>query len=275
MAQKRNNNDENKKIAFSVQDEIRRDRRIRQTGRVRRVRNKANTFFTAVLCVAICILLIVAVGITVTRVKTVNVVGNLRYSAEEIQSAAKLDGEIMPLLGEKTVYRRISEVCPYVDSVELVKEYPSTLTVEVFETEAVFAVRTHDRTLTLDRALRVMDYTDNIYGLILLILPELRSAVEGKRIVFADEEMSEYVDGMLEQFVESNNAEWLTELDVTDRFALKGRAANADIVFGDYKNIPEKLTMAEKLLSDAEAEYAKYAYIDVSVLSQASLKLEY
>ena len=66
MAQKRNNNDENKKIAFSVQDEIRRDRRIRQTGRVRRVRNKANTFFTAVLCVAICILLIVAVGITVT-----------------------------------------------------------------------------------------------------------------------------------------------------------------------------------------------------------------
>lgn len=275
MAQKRNNNDENKKIAFSVQDEIRRDRRIRQTGRVRRVRNKANTFFTAVLCVAICILLIVAVGITVTRVKTVNVVGNLRYSAEEILSAAKLEGEVMPLLGEKTVYRRISEVCPYVDSVELVKEYPSTLTVEVFETEAVFAVRTHDRTLTLDKALRVMDYTDKIDGLILLVLPELRSAVEGKKIVFADEDMNEYVNGMLEQFVGSEHAEWLTEIDVTDRFALKGKAANAEIVFGDYKNISEKLIMAEKLLSDAEAEYAKYAYIDVSVLSQASLKLEY
>ena len=275
MPQKRDNKDGRRDIAFSVQDEIRRDRRIRRAGRVRRVRSKANVFFTVALCVAICLLLIVAIGITVTRVKTVSVVGNLRYSAEEILSAAELDGEIMPLLGEKSVYRRISEVCPYVDGVELVKEYPSSLTVKVIETEAVFAVRTHERTLTLDKSLRVMDYTDNIDGLILLVLPELRSAVEGKRIVFADEDMASYVDGMLEQFIDSDNAEWLTELDVTDRFSLKGRAANAEIVFGDYKNIPEKLIMAGKLISDAEAEYAKYAYIDVSVLSQASLKLEY
>ena len=275
MPAKRKKANRSKDVAFSVQDEIRRDRRIRRTGRIRRARTKANVFFTVLLCLTICVLLIAAIGITVTRVKAVSVTGNLRYSAEEILSAARLDGEIMPLLSEKTVYKRVSEVCPYVDRVELVKEYPSSLTLNVVETDAVFALRTRERTLTLDKSLRVMDYTDSIDGLIFLVLPEIRSAIEGKRITFVDGDKSEYVDSMLEQFVDSENAEWLCELDITDRFALKGKAENAEIVFGDYKNIPEKLMMAEKLIADAKDEYAKYAYIDVSVLSQASLKLEY
>ena len=275
MPEKRRKANRNKDVAFSVQDEIRRDRRIRRAGRIRRVRTKANVFFTVLLCMSICLLLIAAIGISVTRVKTVSVCGNLRYSAEELLAAAHLEGEIMPLISEKNVYKRVSETCPYVDRVELVKEYPSSLTINVVETDAVFALRTRDRTLTLDKSLRVMDYTDSIDGLVFLVLPEIRSAIEGKRIAFADEEATAYVDSMLAQFVDSENAGWLCELDITDRFALKGKAESAEIVFGDYKNIPEKLLMAEKLIADAKEEYAKYAYIDVSVLSQASLKLEY
>lgn len=276
MPQRGKNSGNSQQPAFSVQDEIRRDRRMRRANRMRRARSRARTAITVLLCTVICILLVSAIVAMITRVQVVSVVGNARYTSEEILTAANLEGEIMPLLGEKTVRNRITATCPYVDEVELIKEYPSTLTVKVIETEAVYALRTRERTLTLDADLRVMDYTDDIEGLILLTLPELKSAVEGSRIVFVSDESDEYVSEMLEVFFEGGCAPWLTELDITDRFNLTGKAGNsAEIIFGDYKNIPEKIIITGQLISDAKEEYAKYAYIDVSVPSQASLKLEY
>ena len=265
-----------KKPTFSVQDEIRRDRRIRRANRMRKARTRARVLLTVLLCTVIFALLVAAVGITVLRVKTTAVIGNERYSAEEILEAAELDGEILLLIGNKTVYKRISEKCPYVDKIELVKEYPSTVTVKVTETEAKYALNVFGRTLTLDAALRVMDYTDSVDGLISLSLPEIKSAVEGKRIVFASEEGEKFTEGMLKAFFEDGKADFLTSLDISERFSLSGAImGEAEIAFGDYKNIPEKLTVVKQLLNDAKDEYAKFARIDVSVLSQASLKLEY
>ncbi len=276
MPRNGNRSDKNRQPAFSVQDEIRRNRRLRRAERVRKARTQASLFFTVLLCLSICILLIAAVLITVTRIQTVHISGNIRYSSAEILEAAALEGEVLPLVGEKTVYRRVSEICPYVDSVELIKEYPSTITVNVIETEAIYALRTRERTLTLDATLRVMDFTDKTEGLVFLILPEIQKAVEGKKIEFTDPDAMGYVEDMLSQFASSGETEWLSELDISDRFAIWGKAGDsAEIIFGDYKNIPEKLAMTNRLLSDAKEEYAKYAYIDVSVLSQASLKLEY
>lgn len=265
-----------KKPTFSVQDEIRRDRRIRRANRMRKARTRARGLVTFLLCVAIGVLLIAAVGATVLRVQTVIVSGNERYSAEEILEAANLDGEVLLLIGNKTVYKRVSEKCPYVDKIELVKEYPSTVTVNVTETEAKYALRVFGRTLTLDESLRVMDYTDDIEGLILLTLPKIKSAIEGKRIVFASEEGERFADEMIRAFFKDGNAEFLTSLDISERFSLSGAIdGEAEIIFGDYKNISEKLTVVKQLLEDAKDEYASFARIDVSVLSQASLKLEY
>ncbi len=273
MPQSSKNDNNRRQPAFSVQDEIRRNRRLQRVERLRKARSRANVFFTVVLCLSMCFLLIAAVAVTVMRVQTVSVTGNERYSAEEILSAARLEGEVLPFVGKNSVYKRISEICPYVDAVELTKEYPSAITVNVIETEAKYAIQTRDRTLTLDKGLRVMDFTTATDGLVLLKLPEIKKAVEGKKIEFADEEAIEKVENILAQFADAG---WLSEIDIRDRLAILGKAGESgEIVFGDYKNIPEKIAMAAKLLSDAKAEYAKYAYIDVSVLSQSSLKLEY
>lgn len=270
------NDNRNSRPAFTVQDEIRRNRRIRRAERLRKARSRANVFFTVLLCLAICFLLIAAVVITVTRVQTVVVAGNERYSDSEILSAANLEGEILIFLSEGTVYKRISEVCPYVDAVVLEKEYPSKVTVRVVETEAKYVLSTRDRTLTLDSGLRVMDFTEETEGLVLLKLPEIKRAVEGKKIEFADDKAMGIVENLLGQFIGNGTAPWLSEIDISNRLAISGKAGDkGEIIFGDYKNIPEKIAMVTKLLADAEKEYAEYAYIDVSVLSQASLKLEY
>ena len=264
------------KQSFTVQDEIRRDRQMRRARKLRMARSRARGFLTFALCTAIGLLLVTAVGVSVLRVKTADVVGNQRYSAEEILSAAKLEGEALLLIGDKTVYNRVTEKCPYVESVELVKTYPSAITVNVIETEATYALSLHGRTLTLDKSLRVMDYTDNIDGLIFLTLPEIKSAIEGKRIVFANEAEEKDALFMLDAFFVTGDAHYLTALDISERFSISAEIKDvAKITFGDYRNIADKLRIANQLLADAKAEYARFATIDVSVLSQASLKLEY
>lgn len=262
--------------SFSVQDEIRRDRRMRRTSHVRRARSATQSILTAALCLVICVLLIIAVVCIVTRAASVTVSGNARYSDEEILTAADIDGDILPLLGEQAVYKRVAAACPYVESIELVKVYPSSVEIVVHETEPVYATRTHGRQLTLDKDLRVMDYTDNTDGLIGLSLPEFKNAVEGSRVVFADAESESFVLEMLDAFFGEKTTLAVTSLDLTDRYALTARVGDkAKILFGDYRNIDVKLTLAKKIMEDAEAAYSERTLIDVSEPSRASAQYDY
>ncbi|MBQ9134275.1 MAG: FtsQ-type POTRA domain-containing protein [Clostridia bacterium] len=261
--------------SFSVQDEIRRDRRMRRTSHVRRARSATQTVLTAVLCLAICALLIIAVVCIVTRAASVTVSGNGRYSAAEILEAADVDGDILPLLREQTVYKRVAAACPYVESIELVKVYPSSVEIIVHETEPVYVTITHGRQLTLDRELRVMDFTETADGLIRLVLPEFKNAVEGSRVVFTDAESESFVVQMLDAFF-TEDLLGLTSLDLTDRYALTATVGDGvKILFGDYRNIDVKLSLAKKIMADAEAAYSARTLIDVSEPSRASAQYDY
>ena len=266
---------EENRSAFTVQDEIRRNRRIKRARRIRRTRSRLQKIITTFLCVATGLLFVAAVTIAVTRVQTVRVSGNQRYDTNTLLDAADAVGDILLLLSEDAVYKRVVSVCPYVESVELVKEYPSALEIVVTETEAVYAVRTHGRTMSLDRGLRVMDYTDDTDGLILLELPEIQSALEGSRLAFSEPSSEAFVTEMLANFF-STAAFSLTALDLTDRYMLSGRVGDAvKIVFGDYKNIDVKLKMAEQMLEDAEEAGSAKTLIDVSEPSRASVQYNY
>lgn len=274
--QKKNTQSSNRRPTFTVQDEIRRDRRIRRAGQFRRARTRARRFMTALLCVAVCVLLVVAVAVAVTRVQTVSVSGNMRYTDNELLTASNAVGEILPLLREDTVYDRIAAMCPYVESVTLVKTYPTTLEIIVTETEAVYTAYARGRQMSLDAGLRVMDYTENTEGLILLELPEIQSALEGSRLVFAEEGSDTFVNEMLALFFAEGKTSLLTALDLTDRYAISGRVGDsAKIVFGDYKNIAVKLELAEQILADAAAEQSSRTLIDVSEPSRASAQYDY
>lgn len=260
---------------FTVQDEIRRDRRIRQAGQLRKARTGVRRVLTALLCMAVCVCLVVAAAALVMRTQNVTVSGNARYSSEELLSAANVDGDVLPLIREKQIYERLAERFPYVDSVQLVKTYPSTLEIVVRETEAVFATRVHGRSLSLDSRLRVMDYTEDIDGLIYLELPPVQTAIEGSRIVFAEQESDTFVSEMLSMFFPGEER-FLTALDLRDRYSITGRVENrAKIIFGDYRNVAQKLELAKSTLASAEEDYSKRTLIDVSATTFAAVQYEY
>lgn len=261
---------------FTVQDEIRRNRKMRQARQLRHARSRMQRALAVILCLVVFLFLVLTITVLVTRVQTVTVRGNDRYNDAELLEAADITGEILPLLRAEVVYDRIAAVCPYVDRVQLVKTYPSTVEIVVTETEAIYATQTHGRWLSLDAGLRVMDYLEDVSALITLRMPEVQSALEGSRLVFADAESDGYVAGMLAVFFPEERELFLTALDMTDRYALVGMVGDeAKILFGDYQDLDVKVKMAKEILSDARAESSARTLIDVSEPSRASAQYDY
>lgn len=261
---------------FTVRDEIRRDRRMRQARQYRRARTRLRRLTTVTLCIAVFLLLALTVAALVTRVQTVRVSGNTRYTDAVLLDAAALDGEILPLIGKESVYRRIAAVCPYVENIELVKTYPSAIEIVVTETEAAYATQMRGKWLSLDRDLRVMDAIENTEGLVCLLLPEMQSALEGSRIVFTNPADETFVAEMLSCFFPQGAPVLLTFLDLRDRYSIVGMVEEqAKILFGDYRDPDIKLRLAVEVLADAVAENSKRTLIDVSEPSRVSAQYDY
>lgn len=268
MAKKREN--------FTVQDEIQRDRRMRRARQYRRARTRLQRWVTAVLCITVFLLMVLTVTVVVTRVQTVRVSGNVRYTDLELLDAADLTGEILPLIGEDAVYKRIVAACPYVERVELVKTFPAAIELVVTETVAVYATETHGNWISLDGDLRVMDAIEKTDGLIRLFLPALQSAVEGNRIVFADAESEAFTMEMLSCFFPEGAPAFLTSLDIRNRYSIVGMVGEqAKILFGDYRDPDIKIRLAAEVLADAITENSSRTLIDVSEPSRASAQYDY
>ena len=88
---------------FTVQDEIRRDRRIRRAGQLRKARTGLRKVLTAFLCMAVCVCLVIAVAALVMRTQTVTVSGNARYASEELLAVANVEGDVLPLISAKRI----------------------------------------------------------------------------------------------------------------------------------------------------------------------------
>lgn len=262
--------------AFSVYDEIRRDRRLRSTERRRSVKRRIAPLAATLLCVFVCLTLIGVTAVLILRVETVTVSGNVRYTDDEILSASGIEtGDFMLFVGADKLYRRIVSVCPHVERLELIKTYPSALEIRVSETGAVYFTVVRGRVCTLDAGLRVIECTDAAEGLTELRLPELRSAIEGSALIFADESEGTWVKTVLDAIAGADDALFFDCIDLRDRYNITAFSdGSAEILFGDSKYLEIKLQMARRVYADALAEKSSGTLIDVSEPSRVSVSYD-
>lgn len=268
MPENKNRQQNNRRSpVFTVQDEIKRDRRIRRNAQIRKARENSYKAITLLLCIAVFLITALAIVFAVTRVETVTVIGNARYTREDILAAAEVEGAVLPFLTDKTVEKKVVAACPYVNSIELKKTYPSTLEIVVAEAAAVYTAFVRGGQYSLDSDLRVIDLTESKDGLIELYLPEVVRAVEGEKIEFYDAVNAERVPELLAAFFEDENALPLTSLNLTNRFSISGTVGNSiKINFGDYNDIPIKLNAAHQLIQKADENKSSRTLVNVSTL---------
>lgn len=252
--------------AFSVQDEIRRDRSLQRTSRRRSTRHAAHRLLTFLICAVVCAVLICVVMVFTMRVGTITVSGNIRYSAEQIIAASGIEtGDFLPFLRSERIYRNIVSVYTHISKIELSKNYPSSVEIIVLETGAVYAVQVRDRWLTLDGDLRVIEYTEDISGLIVLTLPALQQAVEGMPLVFADAEAAAFVNASLPAVIEGTEVFRFNRIDLSDKYNVRIWVnGDAEILLGNAGDIEIKLQLAGKVYKDAVAAGSSYTVIDAS-----------
>lgn len=259
--------------AFSVQDEIHRDRRLRCAGRYRRVKRRVLPFAAVTVCVLLCFALLVTAAVFLFRVDTVMVWGNARYTDGEILTASGVQtGDSMLLIDREKLFRRIVAACPYIESLEIEKVYPSSLTISVVETGAVYYTRVRDRLCTLDASLRVIECSDDVDGLIELRLSEVKTAVEGSRLAFTDTADEMRVRTVLNTLGGADDVLSFDCIDLRDRYNITAYiTGQTEVYFGDAEELDIKFALARRVYATALAENEHSMHIDVSEPSRVSV----
>ena len=111
----------------------------RRHGRGRRGR-RFGVLYKLLTLVVVCAAAVLALTLFF-KVESVEVTGNSRYSAQEIQDACGVSlGDNLYLLSKPDMVERLHQQLPYIDEVRITRQLPNTLCVQVTEFSTVYAV---------------------------------------------------------------------------------------------------------------------------------------
>lgn len=111
----------------------------RRHGRGRRGR-RFGVLYKLLTLVVVCAAAVLALTLFF-KVESVEVTGNSRYSAQEIQDACGVSlGDNLYLLSKPDMVQRLHQQLPYIDEVRITRSLPNTLRVQVTEFTTVYAV---------------------------------------------------------------------------------------------------------------------------------------
>ena len=111
----------------------------RRHGRGRRGR-RFGVLYKLLTLVVVCAAAVLALTLFF-KVESVEVTGNSRYSAQEIQDACGVSlGDNLYLLSKPDMVQRLHQQLPYIDEVRITRRLPNTLCVQVTELSTVYAV---------------------------------------------------------------------------------------------------------------------------------------
>lgn len=111
----------------------------RRHGRGRRGR-RFGVLYKLLTLVVVCAAAVLALTLFF-KVESVEVTGNSRYSAQEIQDACGVSlGDNLYLLSKPGMVQKLHQQLPYIDEVRITRRLPNTLCVQVTEFSTVYAV---------------------------------------------------------------------------------------------------------------------------------------
>lgn len=146
---------------------------------------------------ALCLLVVlIAFGVTLSltvffKTETITAQGSGMYTEQEIIDASGINsGNNLLLLDEDEIAKNISRQLPYIGSVEIKKELPNTVYINVTDTIASYAIENENGTyILLDINFKVLENASeqNPADTIMISAAEVSKAEPGSTIVFSDE----------------------------------------------------------------------------------------
>lgn len=229
--------------------------------------------FSYCFAIVITVSFLVLCAVTFFRVGTINVTGNSIYSSEDIIESSGIEfGRNLYELNQSAIEDSIIAKNPFIKSVKVKREVPSTIELVIVEDSAKFYLNLFDEYYVLSDELRIMSKhsnLDEVYALNPSIIhfsyPKISYAIVGNEIEFEKEGSTELIKNIINDVETSNLANEINSVDFSDKFDISiiCRSNRVRVQLGSYdKDFHKKLNFAYKVINDTRVADS---YINVSM----------
>ena len=201
-----------------------------------------------------------------------------RYSPQELAEAAGIElGKKIWSVDVKEAERKILETYTEIGSVKVRRELPDRIVFEPVYASAKYYISLYGEYYTLSDGLRVLERVESKsyctgLRLVLLELPEIRRAVTGEVLSFADEGAVEYVGRMLSAVSGSDLYGMIDKLSIKSKFesfALKTDCFK--VTFGEVKDENLKMKMALRVMEDGGYHTQTGVFVDATDATEVTV----
>lgn len=187
------------------------------------------------------------------NINSFEVSGNHVYTDAQIITAAGLgQGDNLFRLNKFKIAEKMVVELPYLGSVNIYRKLPTTLCIEVQETQARFAAYNDGRFVLLDSSLKVLEVLDELpQGPAFLIGVKLSEATPGTKAVFEKDTLEQTVNTLIQGLQNNFDYDKVSAIDMTELHALRVYYDNhrVKVLLGNTEHLEEKLQLAQNAIS--------------------------
>lgn len=232
-----------------------------------RVRNFLLGFVISFFIIAAGILLMMAFF----KVDTIIVEGSERYDYGSIVKASGItDDDLIFMISVDEVEDALYENFPFIRSVKLIREYPSTVIVEIEEEVPKFYFEFKDEYFVVGSKMKVLEHFNeyermvSVYeDLIPVILPDVKSAIVSFDVEFISEKESKHVLKATQLLYDCKMLPQITKIDLSLRFEMNvSYEDRITIEFGGVDDFEDKLDFAHGIIKTYTSKATGVIYVE-------------
>ncbi len=235
------------------------------------------TVFYVLLFLFVTLVFLAVCAAVFLNIETINVNGNTKYTYDEIRELVPItEGENIFSFKASKIEEELTKTLPYVGSVDIDRDLPTTVDINITEEEPCFATRIANDTYILSSELKVIevmkDTDPSTTGLTLLTLNNVRQCILGSKLVFVNERSNAALTALYDALERNYIDDKIKAVDMRTRFDIYIHYDNRfEVYIGDTESIDIKIRFLVAILDELEEDAT--GTIDISDPREASVAL--
>lgn len=250
-----------------------------------RIATRAAYFVIVVLVLLLVLFLIAKTFFSIDSViVNMTVYEEQNYAVSAVQEASGVsEGDILFFADKKKIEENIKTSLPFVDSVSIKKEFPSTLTINIVEEKENFYFEYDGRYFVVSSGLKVLALfeseaelkaTQYYSKLIPIFIDDVKQVETTKTLVFFDDQSHRRSEKVLSLICASSLYEKITSIDISELYDIKIVYDNRISIFlGEHNEEFAKKLVNSKSIIDRHSDTAK-GYINIYNWDKATAVIE-
>lgn len=197
---------------------------LKKNRRGRRRRRRSFRPVVSFICFVMILAALVSAAVIFFKIGSVEVVGETRYSDEDIIEASGVQlGQSMFLFNKFAAISSIFSACPYIDEIQMKRTLPDLIQIYVTPCTPVVCMYSQDAWYILDIKGKILEKigSDQLGELPVVTGGQLETPEVGKYAVFFEEESSKALFSVLNTAKNSDILEDIGDIDITKVYDVK------------------------------------------------------